>query len=166
MEGKKITICFLGNIGSIHMLKWAKYFSDRGHSVHLISYNNPPKNYNIKDLNLHLIRKRIPIQMWPFNTLLNLRLTLFLVKELIKEIKPDIVNAHYVTSYGTLAALLGFHPLVITAWGSDILVTPQKFLPSKWSVKYALKKSDLITCDAEHMKREIIKFGVNESKIK
>jgi len=166
MEDKKLTICFLGTAESVHMLKWAKYFSERGHNVHLISYKVPVAKYDIGRVNLYLIKKKFPIQIWPLNTILNLPFTLIRVKKLIKEIKPDIINGHYITSYGTLAALLGFHPLVNTAWGSDILVTPKKFLPCKWSVKYALKKADLITCDAEHMKKAMIKFGVKEEKIK
>ena len=166
MEDKKLTICFIGTAESVHMLKWAKYFSERGHNVHLISYKVPIAKYDIGRVNLYLIKKKFPIQIWPLNTILNLPFTLIRVKKLIKEIKPDIINGHYITSYGTLAALLGFHPLVNTAWGSDILVTPKKFLPCKWSVKYALKKADLITCDAEHMKKAMIKFGVKEEKIK
>jgi glycosyltransferase involved in cell wall biosynthesis len=166
MNNKKLSISFLGSAASIHMFKWAKYFSDQGHQVHLFSYNDQNQDYGIRNLKLHIIRKKIPIQIWPFNTLLNLPFILFEIGKLIKEIKPDIVHAHYVTSYGTLAALLGFHPLVITAWGSDILVTPKKFLPSKWTVKYALSKSDLITCDAEHVKEAMIKLGAEESKIR
>ena len=166
MEDKKLTICFIGTAESVHMLKWAKYFSERGHNVHLISYKVPVAKYDIGRVNLYLIKKKFPIQIWPLNTILNLPFTLIRVKKLIKEIKPDIINGHYITSYGTLAALLGFHPLVNTAWGSDILVTPKKFLPCKWSVKYALKKADLITCDAEHMKKAMTKFGVPASKIR
>jgi len=166
MEKEKLTICFLGSAESIHTLKWARYFADKKHEVHLISYVPLLKGYDPKDITLHFLKKKLPIEMWPFNTLLNLPFNLLRVKKLIKQIKPDIINAHYVTSYGTLASLLGFHPLVLTAWGSDILVTPKKFLPSKWTIKYALSKADLITCDADHMKVAMIKLGALESKIK
>ncbi len=166
MKNQKLTICFIGTAESIHMLKWAKYFSDQGHRVHLISYLVPVAQYDIAGINLHFINRIFPIRMWPFNTLLNLPITLIKVKKLIKEIKPDIIHAHYVTSYGTLASLLGFHPLVTTAWGSDILVTPKKFWPLKFGVKYALSKADLITCDAEHMKEAMERFGAASDKIK
>jgi glycosyltransferase involved in cell wall biosynthesis len=166
MENQKLTICFLGSAESIHTLKWAQYFANKKHEVHIISYAPLLKNYNPGDIKLYFLKKKIPTEIWPFNTLLNLPFNLYRVKELIEKIKPNIVHAHYVTSYGTLASLLGFKPLVITTWGSDILVTPQKFLPSKWAVKYALSKADLITCDAEHMKKAMIKLGTEESKIK
>lgn len=165
MKNKKLTILLLGSAAAIHTIKWAKYFNNIGHKVHLISYDLP-RDEEIGNLELHLIKKIFPITIWPLNTLLNLPFNLVRVKKIIKKIKPDIIHAHYVTSYGTLSALLKFHPLVITAWGSDILVTPKKFPPSKLAIRYALSRADLITCDAEHMKEAIIELGVSPSKIK
>jgi glycosyltransferase involved in cell wall biosynthesis len=166
MKKQKLIICFLGNAESIHTLKWARYFADRGHEVYLISWTPFLKGYNPGEIKLIFLKEKIKTRIWPFNTLLNLPFYFFRLKKLIKKIKPDIVHAHYVTSYGILPALISFHPLVITAWGSDILITPKKFLPSRWTVKYALKKSDLITCDAEHMKKAMINLGADGSKIK
>jgi len=166
MENRKLTICLLGSAESIHMLKWAKFFSEAGHSVHLISYVPPLENYDLGKINIHLLKKAFPINIWPLNTILNLPFTIRQVRKAIKRINPDIVNAHYITSYGSVGVFSGFRPLVLTAWGSDILVTPRKFLPSKWAVKYFLKKADLITCDAEHMKGAIVEFGVSSDKVK
>jgi len=162
----KLTICFLGSAESIHTLKWAKYFADKKHKVYLISWAPFLKGYNPGEIKLILLKEKIRTRVWPFNTLLNLPFYLFRLERMIKEVNPHIIHAHYVTSYGILPALLGFYPFVITAWGSDILITPQKFFPSRWTVKYTLKKADLITCDAEHMKEEMIKLGANPSIIK
>jgi len=166
MEDKKLTIIFLGSAESIHMLKWAEFFSKRGHEVHLISYASLLDGYDLGNIKIHFIKKIFPINTWPFNTILNMPFILTKVKRLTRDIRPDFINAHYVTSYGSLAALLNFHPLVITAWGSDILVTPKKFLPSKWAVKYDLSKADLVTCDANHMREAMIELGVKDSKIR
>ena len=54
--------------------------------------------------------------------------TIYKVRKLIFSIEPDIVHAHWATSYGLLAAVSGFHPLVISTWGSDIMDSPQKKL--------------------------------------
>lgn len=165
MENQKLTICFFGSAESIHMLKWAKYFSEKGHDVHLISYVPLLKNYDLGGINFYFIKRIFPTKVWPFNTLLNMPFILITVKKLIKKIKPNIVHAHYVTSYGSIGALLGFHPFVLTAWGSDILLTPQKFFPSKWAVKYDLEKADLITCDAKHMREAMVRLGADSLKI-
>jgi glycosyltransferase involved in cell wall biosynthesis len=90
----------------------------------------------------------------------------FKIRRLIKKIKPDIVHAHYVTQYGFCGAFSGFHPLVVSAWGSDVLVEPHKSRILKLLVKLALKKTDLITCDAEHIKGPLVELGAEAQKIR
>ncbi|MCB0395752.1 MAG: glycosyltransferase [Flavobacteriales bacterium] len=46
------------------------------------------------------------------------------VKRVIRDFQPDIVHAHYLTSYGLLARLSGFRPYVVSAWGSDLMDFP------------------------------------------
>ena len=162
---EKLTICFLGNAYSIHTTKWVKFFADRGHNVHLISYDRP-KEYLPPNINLYLIGKKLPFKLWRINTLFNLPLAFCQTKKIIKRIKPDIIHAHYITSYGHLALLTGFRPLVVTAWGSDILITPKESIIAGKIVKSVLKKTDLITCDADHMKEALIRFGADPFKIK
>ncbi|HOK11982.1 MAG TPA: glycosyltransferase, partial [Ottowia sp.] len=50
----------------------------------------------------------------------------------LARLRPDIVHAHYVTSYGYLAARAGMQPLVLTAWGTDLLVTPRESALKRW----------------------------------
>ena len=167
-KGQKLTICFLGEAKEtdIHAVKWAKYFSDNGHNVHLFSYFPFDKKNTVPEITLHLLEKKSPIKVWPFVSLLNIPSILKKVKREIKAISPDIIHAHCVTSYGTLSSLLNFHPFIMTAWGSDILITPKESFAKKLITRWALSKADLITCDAEHMRKAIMRFGVPESEIK
>jgi glycosyltransferase involved in cell wall biosynthesis len=93
-------------------------------------------------------------------------LSLFQIKKLIKTVKPHILHAHYLTDYGFWGALSGFHPLVLTAWGSDILVRPGESRLSRWMVTFTLKQADLVTCDAEHLARRMVTLGAEEKKIR
>ena len=44
------------------------------------------------------------------------------VRTVIREVRPDVVHAHFVSSYGVLADLAaGGVPVVQFAWGSDVL---------------------------------------------
>ncbi len=167
MEGKKLTICFLGEADprDIHTLKWARYFEENGHDVHLISYSLPGENKG-NNIKIHILKKKIPAGNWLMNTLINLPSTALKVKKLIHNIKPNIIHAHCLTSYATLARLIGFRPMVVTAFGSDVLINPHKNIITKWNVREILKKTDLITCDAQHMKTAMIKLGADASKIK
>lgn len=163
---KKLKICFIGTAASTHALKWAKYFSDKGHKVFMISYAPLLENYDCKGIEFYFLKKIFPIDIWPFNTLLNLPFSVLKAKRIIKRIKPDLIHAHYVSGYGTLASIIGFHPFVLTAWGSDILITPNKNIITKKAIKKALKRADLITCDAEHMIEAMEKLGADSKKIK
>jgi L-malate glycosyltransferase len=156
-------ICFLGDGGSIHILRWIDYFVKKDHEVHLISFTD------FKDINNLSGRSNFHIhKIGNFNINSgggNWRYLLSLqqVKNVLKEIKPDIVNAHYITSYGFLAALLGIKKLVLSAWGSDILVAPGKSKLYEFITKFALRKAKLITSDSEYMSsiiRELVKNEV------
>jgi glycosyltransferase involved in cell wall biosynthesis len=165
MFKEKMTICFFGTAASPHTLKWARYFSDNGHNVHLISYDQPISK-DIGNIKVHIIKKTFPITMWLFNNLLNSPMLIIKARRMVKEIKPDVIHGHCVTDYGKLAVFSGIHPLIITAWGTDILINANKNLISKLATRYILKKADLITCDAEHMKATMISLNAESSKIK
>lgn len=159
-------ICYLADAGSVHTQRWVKYFADKGHEVHLISFISFGE-CNIKNVKLHQIKKsqskmRI-IRILSFLA----RFLSYMVKirKLIKKINPDVVHAHYVTDYGFISALSYFHPSVLTAWGSDVLVKPRKSRIMKVIAKFSLKKADLITCDAEHLKGPLIELGVKPQEI-
>jgi len=154
-----IRICFLANSESIHTQKWVNYFANRGHQVHLISSSLTWDNYQ-KNVNLHLFKAFQGIRG------VHHLLSLFQIKKLIKRISPHILHAHYITDYGFLGALCGFHPFVVTAWGSDVLISPKESKLSKWKAKFALAKADLITCDAEHLKERMLALGADKKKVR
>jgi glycosyltransferase involved in cell wall biosynthesis len=76
----------------------------------------------------------------------------------LAELTPDIVHAHYITSYGYLAARCNRHPLVMTAWGSDILVTPHRSRPVRWLTAWTLQQADLVTGDSLDLLQEIAQY--------
>lgn len=165
MNQRKLTICYFAAANSIHTKRWVEYFADRGHNVHLFSF---VQNNEIKGVKQHLIERKFKINMRVVDPLINLLFILSQIRRIIKEVKPDILHAHDVTDYGRLAALAGFHPLVITPWGSDIFFkrgTKSKI--KKFSLRYGLKKADLITSDGDNTIKELINnFDILPEKIK
>lgn len=147
-------ICFVANADSVHVQRWIKYFVDRGHDVNLITHSDKV----LDGATTHRVTSiGIP----------NYISGLIKTSKFIKEIKPDIVHAHYVSRYGAYAALANFHPLVITAWGSDVLIEPKKFGILRPLIKLALEKADMLTCDGENTtKKAMIKLGANPQKIR
>ena len=49
-------------------------------------------------------------------------------KKTIKDFKPNILHAHYASSYGILGYLIKFKPFILSVWGSDIYHFPNKNL--------------------------------------
>ena len=154
-------ICYLANAAAIHTVRWVNYFAEHGWKVDLITWH-PPASSN-SEIHPDVVVHRIlfpPHYIARYGALLE-------ITRLIKKIQPDIIHAHYISHFGILAGLYGrlsgFKPIVLTAWGSDVLIDPKGF--KKWLVKYALKRADLITCDAEHMIEEMVSLGTDPKKI-
>ncbi len=147
-------ICYIGDAESVHTKRWVSWFADKGYDVHLIT-DRPGHIYNVE---FHRVKKgRKPISF----ILESAR-----IKKLIKKIKPDILHAHYASSYGTFGARSGFHPFIVSVWGSDVLVDPKesKFVDNY--VRYTLKKADVITTDGQNTYDEMVQhFKVDKDKI-
>jgi glycosyltransferase involved in cell wall biosynthesis len=92
-------------------------------------------------------------------------LWLFQVRILVKKIKPDILHAHYIGVPAYLGITSGFHPIVLSAWGSDILIDANQSLLRGILSKYALKRADRIISVSLVLKEEIIKRGAASKKI-
>lgn len=85
----------------------------------------------------------------------------------LKQVRADWIHAHYLTSHGTLAWLatrwLGAPGrLVGSAWGSDILVTPQRSATARWAVTRVLKACRVATSDSQVMAERMRELGAGE----
>ena len=159
----RIKICYIAS-PSIHTNRWVRYFADNGHEVHLITSVRTYEG-NIGNTTLHYLR-RIGPRTRVINYFLNSLPLMLQFKRLLKDINPDIVHAQSIMDATLLGAASGFHPFVVTVWGSDVLTAPQDSKISKWMVKYVLKRADLVTCDAEHIQEPLRQMGLVPQKIK
>jgi glycosyltransferase involved in cell wall biosynthesis len=83
------------------------------------------------------------------------------IRSICSDFKPDVIHIHQVNSvsFFSVLALKNFNiPLVITAWGSDVLLLPNKSFVFTQIVKYCLKHADAVTADAEYLCQEVMKF--------
>lgn len=154
-------ICFIADGGSIHTHRWVNYFAYAGHDVHLIS-NMFAAGFHTDVKQHKLVGIIKPVQYAKYPT------AMFWIPQtwaMIRSIKPDIVDAHYITGYGYIGVMSGFHPLVLTAWGSDILITPKRNPILKILTQASLKRADRVVCDSQILNREIIQMGISPDKI-
>ena len=153
-------ICFIGNLESIHLQRFAKSFADRGHDVHVISDKPVP----IPGVRVHPILLMPGLEPNPLRRSFELLIRAWQVRRIVREIQPDVVHSHFVLAYGIYGALSGRRPHVISTWGSDVRLT------RRWSVRHALSKIAYIGSDAvytgDSFSRELlIGLGCGPSKI-
>ena len=148
-------ICYLADINSAHTHKWLNYFKNKGYDIHVISLGNG--EYEGVTVHCLDVTDNVMKKASDRNKLQYIK-KIKRVKELVNEIKPDILHAHYATSYGLLGALADYHPYIISAWGSDVYDFPIKSPVHKMMLKYNLKKADYIFSTSNVMKEETQKY--------
>jgi glycosyltransferase involved in cell wall biosynthesis len=137
----------------VHTRRWVGWFAERGHEVHVITCGDAqvrdldsdgsplPLRYQVHDLGAPRFGK--------LGYLLKLRAA----RRAIRAIDPDVLHAHWLTSYGLLA--LGTDrrslPLVVTAHGDDVLIAPRNPLLRR-IVQRVLRAADLITVPGDPMR--------------
>lgn len=158
---KKVLI--LADVSSSHTQKWAIGLAAQGYSIGIFSFNGSGSKWykNYKNISvLHEKEEKINS-----SSLINKLNYLTFLPKLLKSIKlfnPDIVHAHYASSYGLLGALSGFKPFVISAWGTDIYQFPRKSFFHRQLLKFNLKKADRILSTSYVMKGELWKYSSKE----
>ena len=158
-------IAYLANCQSSHTKRWMNYFKMRGHEVFAITSEAD----DALDVKQYSLKRGIPIPIAKAESSFKYAISpcaISYVKGILAKERPDILHAHYASNYGYIGARTGFHPFVLTAWGSDILINPGQYggILGRM-VNGALTKADTITCDADHMVGAMTKLGADESKI-
>ena len=159
-------ICFLAGASSIHTVRWVNAMSERGHKVYLITMHQ--LGPDVINPNAKIYNLKIPAPTgYYFNYII--------VRSLINQIKPDILHAHYASGYGTLGRLSGFHPYILSVWGSDVYDFPLKSPVHRKIIVRNLRAADWL-CSTSHVMKDqtlslfptpnisVIPFGIDTKK--
>src|SRR5690606_24228004 len=151
-------IMLLGDGNSPHIIKWTKGLTTKGIEVGLWSIAKPEHGIydDVKGLKLfysHISQERLGL--WAKIKYLTL---LGHLRKSITAFGPDILHAHFASSYGLLGALTGFRPFIISVWGNDVYLYPHKNLIFKEILKFNLRKADKILSTSKVMATETGKF--------
>jgi len=146
-------ICFVGPASSAHIKKWCNWFAANGHEIHVISFAPG----EIEKVTIHHIAVDVDANGSDIEKLKYL-FTGKKIKTIIEDIKPDIVNVHYATSYGVATALSGIKGYILSVWGSDIYEFPRKSFAHRVLLKYSLKKAVRLFSTSKAMADEAAKY--------
>jgi L-malate glycosyltransferase len=144
IQWQNMKICLLANSASIHTQRWATSLVDQQLDVTVISLS-PVKIPNVNSIHISYPK---------FLGKIGYLTTVGKINGLLRKIQPDVLHAHYVSSYGLLAALSNYHPLLISVWGSDIFDFPKESIINQKSIRFSLRNADAIASTSEMMAKE------------
>lgn len=148
-------VIFISAANSIHTIRWVNALSNREIEVVLISL----KDHENAESN---INKNIKIIYLPIKGTKGYYLNSFFINKIIKKEKPDLINVHYASGYGTLGRFIKFENKLLNVWGSDIYDFPnQSSLKKKILIKNLLAYKG-IASTSYCMARETEKYIKNK----
>jgi len=156
-------IFILSDAGSIHTKRWVKSLAENGCEIFLFGLLSTDLSFydNMPNVKVYCygfkFRKNSRTYKWIMGKVLYFK-ALPKIKQKINEFSPDIVHAHYASSFGLLGALIDFHPYIVSVWGSDVYDYPRAGFIYKKLLKYTLKKADMILSTSNVMAKETAKY--------
>ncbi len=128
-------VVYLADAPYIHTRRWVEYFAAAGWDTHVISF----RPAEIAGATVHYVDgfERVGRARYLIHAAR--------VRRIVRELRPDILHAMHLTSYGFLAALCDIHPLLTSVWGTDILEAPAWTPLHKRLTRFALRRADHVT---------------------
>jgi glycosyltransferase involved in cell wall biosynthesis len=146
---------------SINFLRWAWRLAERGHEVHIVSDQLTPRPAELEGIVAHDLCRLEPLTR--IRGLRRLRLVPALAS-LAARLNPDLVHAHYLLPYGWWAARADLHPLVVSPWGTDILVDSRK-PPGRARAERAIAAADFLVVNSRVNQEASIRLGADPARI-
>jgi len=113
----RLKLAFLGDPNSIHMRLWVGFLAGRGHSVTLLVAKDRvvepglPESIAVETFTSFAAGRRVT----PASLLRGRRS----LRRALAHVRPDILNAHFLTVHGWNAWMSGFHPYVVDRTSSS-----------------------------------------------
>jgi len=159
-----VKIFILANINSIHTKKWTISLASRGVKICLFTLEKMKDSEYEKHENIYIIENNYVNDYQKSGKVSKIKIVKYLpkLKKEIRLFQPDILHAHFASSYGLLGALCGFKPYIISTWGSDIFEFPRKSIIHNKLIRYNLSKTNLILATSVALKNEVCKYTSKE----
>ena len=158
-------VFMLSNPAAIHTQRWVSALAKRGVEIMLYSF------YPCEKVDYYRGIKHVQVRSFcqsrdskGIKGFILIKLFTY-YRALIKDIRnsiqtfhPDIVHAHYLSDNGLFGALAGFHPFVVSAWGTDVYDYPRRSWSRACVIRYILKKADRVLSTSHVMAREPARY--------
>ena len=145
MSSRPLRVLMLGPLGPPHLEDQALGVAERGIEVR-VGGNAPPEldDRVLDDAGIPVARSPEGARSTP----LGMARTIRWVRRQLREVRPDVVHAHWLPGFAFAAAAAGASPLVVTAWGSDVYRAGRVM---RLANRVALRRADLLTADSQDL---------------
>jgi glycosyltransferase involved in cell wall biosynthesis len=145
------TLCFIADASSPHTVKWLE--GCRSLNRRLVVISHWPGEIPGVEVIVH----PLPFMgfwryAWP-------------VRRIIQRLNPDIVHAHQFGAHALYAWFSGCKRIVVSAWGSDVLIRPQQSRLYRWLLRWLIPKVSLITVVSNQLNKELMDLGARPDQI-
>ncbi len=147
-------LAFLSIGRHIHTERWVTWFVRRGYDCHLLTVQPGP----VPGVAVHDIRAGGGPKPLRYG------FSLLRVRELLRRLRPDLLNTHFLTGYGYWGHFSGFHPNLLTVWGDDVYLTPHENRLKGWLASRALRSCDALTGDSVDILRHAASLGADPAR--
>jgi glycosyltransferase involved in cell wall biosynthesis len=149
-------ICYIVHSRSHFAAPYVDFFARRGDEIHVISFTHEP----VANAITHYPVAR---EYDPTSNKLDYVRAIPAVRRVVARIAPDLVHAHYLTSNGLVAAATGFHPLVVSARGSDVHQS-MRSRARRALIRLVMARADLVNPVSAELARLVAALGVPAAK--
>ena len=148
-------VVYLADAPYIHTQRWVRHFAQLGWDAHVISF----RPAEIAGATVHYVDG--------FEAIGKARYVVHArrVRALIADLRPDLLHALHLTSYGFLAGLSGFQPSIVSVWGTDVLEAPTLSPMHRWITRHALAHAGAITATGRNLAEATARYAPPGAKI-
>lgn len=154
INDRPVKILILGEARITHTQRWLAHFQNSGWTVRALSFDPIPEGIACESLGSG---------SWP--RALHILMRVARVRSIIRTFRPDITSALFLPDYGWLATLAGARPLIVSAWGSDVLIAPRKSEWSRRRIERVVRHADHLIGDAAILRDGMLALGAADARI-
>lgn len=153
-----LMLLMLGTVNHPHVEHLALAMQERGHRVVVGGDVEPTLPPSV------LPGERIDVHIAPAEarrTVTGLVSHVRWIRRLLDDLRPDVVHAHWIPGFAFFAAVAGASPLVVMAWGSDVLRADRRRLAA---ARFTVRRADLVMTDSRSLLGRLEELGASPQR--
>ena len=139
-------VVLLGNADNVHVQRWVDALAARDLDLTLVTQHKPV-GWTSPD--------RVRMRVLPFRGPIGYFANAPRLKRILRDVRPELLNVHFASGYGTMSALVGFPRTVLSVWGSDVFDFPYRSWVAGRLIRRNLRRAQRIASTSHVMAAQV-----------